>query len=102
MFLGLRLLDGLDVAEASKRLSIDLGERYRPQIEELLGLGLLGTGGYGNPAASVGLSDCQPGIYAVFGLMRPGPISRGTSFYCGPTFPTKFSHCQLAKFLHNL
>ncbi len=41
MFLGLRLLDGLDVAEASARLGIDLGERYRSQIEELLGLGLL-------------------------------------------------------------
>ena len=41
MFLGLRLLDGLDVAEASKRLGIDLGERYRTQIEELLELGLL-------------------------------------------------------------
>ena len=41
MFLGLRLLDGLDVAEASARLGVDLGERYRSQIEELLELGLL-------------------------------------------------------------
>ena len=41
MFLGLRLLDGLDVAEASERVGVDLGERYRSQIEELLELGLV-------------------------------------------------------------
>ena len=41
MFLGLRLLDGLDVAEASARVGVDLGERYRRQIEELLELGLV-------------------------------------------------------------
>ena len=41
MFLGLRLLDGLDLAEASKRMGVDLGARYQPQIDELLGLGLV-------------------------------------------------------------
>ena len=41
MFLGLRLLDGLDLVEASSRLGIDLSARYGPQIEELLALGLL-------------------------------------------------------------
>ena len=41
MFLGLRLLDGLDLAEASSRSGVDLADRYGPQIDELLGLGLL-------------------------------------------------------------
>ena len=41
MFLGLRLLDGLDLAEASGRTGADLAARYEPQIAELLDLGLL-------------------------------------------------------------
>ena len=41
MFLGLRLLDGLDLAQASARLGIDLAAKYQPQIEELLALELL-------------------------------------------------------------
>lgn len=41
MFLGLRLLDGLDLTQASARLGIDLAARYRSQIEELLALELL-------------------------------------------------------------
>ena len=41
MFLGLRLLDGLNLDDASGRLGVDLAARYRPQIEELLELGLL-------------------------------------------------------------
>ena len=41
MFLGLRLLDGLDMADASARAATDLAARYRSQIEDLLGLGLL-------------------------------------------------------------
>ena len=41
MFLGLRLLEGLDLGRASARLGVDLGEKYRPQIEELLELGLV-------------------------------------------------------------
>ena len=41
MFLGLRLLEGLDLAEASARVGTDLAARYDSQIEELLGLGLL-------------------------------------------------------------
>ena len=41
MFLGLRLLDGLDLAEASSRSGVDLAARYGTQIEELLGLGLM-------------------------------------------------------------
>ncbi|MDE2778963.1 MAG: radical SAM family heme chaperone HemW [Chloroflexota bacterium] len=41
MFLGLRLLDGLDLAEASSRLGMDLGARYRAQIVQLLEQDLL-------------------------------------------------------------
>ena len=41
MFLGLRLLDGLDVAEASVRLGTDLAARYRLQLDDLVELGLL-------------------------------------------------------------
>ena len=41
MFLGLRLLDGLDLAAASDSLGVDLAARYESQIGELLGLGLL-------------------------------------------------------------
>ena len=41
MFLGLRLLEGLDLAAASARVGVDLAARYQSQIDELLGLGLL-------------------------------------------------------------
>jgi oxygen-independent coproporphyrinogen-3 oxidase len=41
MFLGLRLLDGIDLAAASSQVGHDLGALYRPQIDELLHLGLL-------------------------------------------------------------
>jgi oxygen-independent coproporphyrinogen-3 oxidase len=41
MFLGLRLLDGIDLAEASARVGLDLETKYRQQIAELLELGLL-------------------------------------------------------------
>lgn len=41
MFLGLRLLDGLDVAQASEAVGQDLAVRYAAEIEELLELGLL-------------------------------------------------------------
>ena len=41
MFLGLRLLDGLDLAQASDALGRDLAGRYAAEIEELLELGLL-------------------------------------------------------------
>ena len=41
MFLGLRLLDGLDVAEASRRLGTDLAARYRTPLSDLVDLGLL-------------------------------------------------------------
>ena len=41
MFLGLRLLKGLDLAAASTRLGIDLAAKYRTPIAELLELGLL-------------------------------------------------------------
>ena len=41
MFLGLRLLDGLDVAEASARMGIDLAARYRTQLNDLVEVGLL-------------------------------------------------------------
>jgi oxygen-independent coproporphyrinogen-3 oxidase len=41
MFLGLRLLDGIDLDEASARVALDLKSKYRQQIAELLELGLL-------------------------------------------------------------
>ena len=41
MFLGLRLLDGMNLAEASARMGIDLAARYAREIDELLGDGLL-------------------------------------------------------------
>ena len=41
MFLGLRLLDGLDLSQASAAVGEDLAARYRAEIEELLTLGLL-------------------------------------------------------------
>ena len=41
MFLGLRLLDGLDLVEASERAGADLESRYRTQITELMDLGML-------------------------------------------------------------
>ncbi len=41
MFLGLRLLDGLDLRQASDSVGHDLAARYRAEIVELLALGLL-------------------------------------------------------------
>ena len=41
MFLGLRLLDGLSLSQASAAVGEDLAARYRDEIEELLALGLL-------------------------------------------------------------
>ena len=46
MFLGLRLLDGLDVAQASSRVGVDLAVRYGPQLNDLVELGLLVREGY--------------------------------------------------------
>ena len=41
MILGLRLLDGLDLKEASDRAGVDLESRYGAQIKDLVELGLL-------------------------------------------------------------
>ena len=41
MFLGLRLLDGLDLTQASAAMALDLAARYDSEIKELLNLGLL-------------------------------------------------------------
>ena len=41
MFLGLRLLDGMDVAAASARTGIDLSGRYEQELAELAADGLL-------------------------------------------------------------
>jgi len=41
MFLGLRLLDGMDVGEASARVGIDLMARYAQELRELTEDGLL-------------------------------------------------------------
>ena len=45
MFLGLRLLDGLDLGLASGAVGRDLSQRYRAEIEGLLELGLLRSEG---------------------------------------------------------
>ncbi len=41
MFLGLRLLDGMDLAEASAAVGKDLAQRYQTQIQELTDQGML-------------------------------------------------------------
>jgi oxygen-independent coproporphyrinogen-3 oxidase len=41
MFLGLRILDGMDLAQVSAQAGIDLAAKYQTQISELLDLGLL-------------------------------------------------------------
>ena len=41
MLLGLRLLDGMDLAEASSQVDSDLGAKYQPQIADLVEQGLL-------------------------------------------------------------
>ncbi len=46
MFLGLRLLDGLNLAEASDRVGVDLAARYRTQLDSLVDLGLLEQEGH--------------------------------------------------------
>ena len=68
MFLGLRLLDGLDVAEASARMGIDLAARYRTQLNDLVEVGLLEREDTVFPVAPLRLPDSQPGIHAVPGL----------------------------------
>jgi len=45
MFLGLRLLDGIDLDQASTQVGIDLASRYRTPISELLDLALLERSG---------------------------------------------------------
>lgn len=45
MFLGLRLMEGMDLAEASLQAGQDLAERYRTEITELVELGLLERSG---------------------------------------------------------
>ena len=41
MFLGLRILDGMDLPRVSTQVGIDLAAKYQTQISELLDLGLL-------------------------------------------------------------
>ena len=41
MFLGLRLLDGLNLSDASALISVDLAEKFRTPIQECIQLGLL-------------------------------------------------------------
>ena len=41
MFLGLRLLDGINIAEMSHAIATDLGALYKTEIAESLSLGLL-------------------------------------------------------------
>ena len=41
MFLGLRLQDGIDLAEASAQTGIDLPTRYRRELSDLTAAGLL-------------------------------------------------------------
>jgi oxygen-independent coproporphyrinogen-3 oxidase len=41
MLLGLRLLEGMDLAEVSEQVGIDLAQRYASEISDLTELGLL-------------------------------------------------------------
>ena len=41
MFLGLRLLDGLDIFEASAKTGLDLAKKFETPIQECIDLGLL-------------------------------------------------------------
>jgi coproporphyrinogen III oxidase-like Fe-S oxidoreductase len=41
MFLGLRLLEGMNLAQVSAQVGIDLAQRYESEIQDLTGLGLL-------------------------------------------------------------
>ena len=41
MFLGLRILDGIDLTEASAKTGTDLATKYQQQIDELIDLDLL-------------------------------------------------------------
>ena len=41
MFLGLRLLEGMDLAEVSSQVGINLAHRYESEIRDLTELGLL-------------------------------------------------------------
>ncbi len=45
MFLGLRLMEGMDLAAASDQVGLDLADRYRTEIADLLALGLLERAG---------------------------------------------------------
>ena len=45
MFLGLRLLDGLDLSDASTLMGVDLAKKYRTPIKECIQLGLLEQSG---------------------------------------------------------
>ena len=46
MFLGLRLLDGLDLSDASTLMGIDLAKKFQTPIQECIQLGLLEQDGY--------------------------------------------------------
>ena len=48
MFLGLRLLGGLDLAAASAQMGIDLAARYERELAELVAEGLLVRMGNGH------------------------------------------------------
>ena len=74
MFLGLRLLDGLDLAQASARLGIDLADKYRPQIEELLELGLLEREGSLLRLSEPAYLIANQVFTRIFGLAGPAPI----------------------------
>ncbi|MCH7606543.1 MAG: radical SAM family heme chaperone HemW [Chloroflexi bacterium] len=46
MFLGLRLLDGMDLAEDSARVGADLASKFHQEIQDLVELGLLNQQGH--------------------------------------------------------
>ncbi|MCI0787727.1 MAG: coproporphyrinogen III oxidase, partial [Chloroflexi bacterium] len=52
MFLQLRLLDGMDLQQASASVGTDLAEKYREEIKDLIELGLLQQHGYNLRLAS--------------------------------------------------
>ena len=70
MFLGLRLLDGMDVPAASERVGVDLLTRYETELAELTAEGAAGMGKRQPAAPGRGsVPGGEPGVHPLFGMM---------------------------------